>query len=410
MSRSAFVLLAILVLLGLPRPVAAQEWTRFRGPDGSGSSETAFPGTWTVKDFAWTAELDGRGHSSPVVWGDRIFLNGALDDGATRSVMCYDAPSGKPLWKKHFKSSTSRIHNQNSHASSTPAVDESHVYSAWAMPEALLVTALDHKGNQVWQRELGPFTSQHGFGTSPIVYEDMVILGNEQDGESSLVALDRKTGEVRWRTPRRTAVVAYSTPAVLHRAAGESELIFQSQAHGISSINPRSGGTNWELDVFKMRTVGSPLLVGDLIIGACGSGGGSRNYVVAVRTGEKPKVAYRLEKSMPYVPTPVARGDLVFLWGDAGVVTAIEAETGSKVWQRRVGGNFSGSPVRAADKLYCISTEGDVVVLSASRSYASLGRVPLGETSRSTPAIAAGRMLLRTESRLFCLAAKDASQ
>ena len=409
MSRSSLVSLALVVLLGMPRPAAAQEWTRFRGPDGSGASETSFPGTWAVKDFAWMAELDGRGHSSPVVWGERIFLNGALADGATRSVVCLDARDGHLLWKKHFESSTSRIHAQNSHASSTPAVDESRVYSAWATPEALLVTALDHRGNQVWQRNLGPFTSQHGFGTSPIVYEDMLIIGNEQDGESSLVALDRKTGEVRWRTPRRTEGVAYSTPTVMRHAPGLPELIFQSEAHGITSIDPRSGSSNWELGVFKMRTVGSPLVVGNLIIGACGSGGGSRNYVVAVRTGEKPKLAYRLEKSMPYVPTPVARGDLVFLWGDAGVVTAIEAQTGSKVWQHRVGGNFSGSPVRAADKLYCISTEGDVVVLAASRSYAELGRVPLGETCRSTPAIAGKQLLLRTESRLFCLAAKDAS-
>jgi len=405
---AAVVLVAVLVALTAVEPshLAGQEWSRFRGPNGAGTSDAQFPALWSSGDYAWTSTLEGEGQSSPVVWGERIFLTSAAEGGAARLVICTSASNGKPLWTKRFAATPHPLHRQNSFASSTPAVDESRVYLAWATSDALIVTALDHDGNQKWQANLGPFTSQHGFGTSPIVYEDSVIIGNDQDGASSLIALDRATGNVRWRVPRRTSMVAYSTPCVYSPASGKSELIFHSPAHGISAVDPQSGKTNWELDVFNQRSVGSPVIVGNIILGACGSGGGARNYVVAVRADKKPEVAYRIEKSMPYVPTPIAHGELVFLWGDAGIVTCIEAEHGTKVWQKRIGGTFSGSPVCAGDRLYCISTDGEVVVLAASRSYELLGRVALGEASRSTPAIAGGRMLLRTASHLFCLPAE----
>ena len=182
-------------------------------------------------------------------------------------------------------------------------------------------------------------------------------------------------------------------------------MIFNSQSHGISSIDPATGHTNWEIDVFDKRSVSSPLVVGGLIFGSCGSGGGG-NYVVAVRPGKKPEVAYKIDKSAPYVPTSVAHGKLLFLWGDSGVVSCIDVPSGNLVWQKRVGGNYSGSPVRAAGRLYCISAEGEVVVLAAKDQFDLISRQPLGEPSRSTPAIAGGRMYLRTVSHLVSIGGK----
>ncbi len=201
--------------------------------------------------------------------------------------------------------------------------------------------------------------SQHSCGVSPVVYGDLVVLGNDQgdenhQGTSSLVAVDRRTGELAWKLDRRTATVAYSTPCVYQPAGGEAELIFNSESHGITSIDPASGRVNWEINVFSKRSVSSPVIAAGLIFGSCGSGGGG-NYVVAVRPpadkGASPEIAYKLETAAPYVPTPVALDGLLFFWSDNGIVTCLRAATGQTVWQKRVGGNYHGSPVCAGGRL-----------------------------------------------------------
>jgi outer membrane protein assembly factor BamB len=225
-----------------------------------------------------------------------------------------------------------------------------------------------------------------------------------------LQALNLNDGKVRWTVPRKSLPdqnTSYSVPCIYQPARGPAELIVNSWAHGTSSINPKNGATNWELGVFERRSVGSPIVVDGLILGSCGEGSGN-NYAVAVRPGDMSghaaEVAYKLDRTAaPYVPTMVASGDLAFLWNDRGVVTCIDGASGKIHWQQRVGGNFSGSPVWAGDKIYCISAAGEVVVLAASDKYELLGRNLLNETSRSTPAIVNGCMYLRTESQLACL-------
>lgn len=403
---SAYV---FVVLVAAPLAAQAQEWTRFRGPNGSGvSTATTVPTSWTEADYNWKVELPGQGHSSPVVWGHKLFLTSAEEDGARRLALCVDTSSGKILWQREFPFGSPKKHLQNSYASSTPAVDAERVYFALADDEHYLLKACDHDGNDVWQYDLGPFQSQHGSGTSPIVYEDMVLLGNDQDGPSYLLALDRRTGEKRWQAPRKSAVVAYSTPCVYQPAGGPPELIFLSEAHGVTSLDPHSGQVNWEFSAFDKRTVSSPVIAGDLILGACGSGAGG-NYVAAVRPGkgsEAPEEVYRVKKSAPYVPTSVAKGDLVFLWGDAGVVSCIEAADGEVVWQKRIGGNYSGSPICVGEALLNVSADGEVVVLRAGRAFEELGRMPLGEEFRSSPSVAGGRLYLRTVSHLFSIGGK----
>ena len=385
---------------------AATDWTRFRGPNGTGESEAAtVPGMWTEKDYNWRVTLPGVGHSSPVHWGDKIFLTAAESKGTVRIVLCLNAADGSIVWRKDFPSVGHQLHNQNSFASSTPAVDAEHVYVIWTTPDQYSVHALNHDGSPAWQCNLGSYSSQHGSGTSPVVYQDLVVVGNEQDGDSSLVAIDRKSGDQRWRVPRKTGTVAYSTPCVYQPPQGPAELIFNSQAHGITSINPKDGATNWEIDVFDKRSVSSPIVVAGLVFGSCGSGTGG-NYVVAVKPGKNPQVAYKVDKTAPYVPTSVAKGDLAFLWSDGGVVTCIDATNGKVLWQKRVGGSFSGSPIRVADKVYCVSSEGECVVVAATDNYELIGRNPLGETCRSTPSVSDGRLYLRTQSHLISLGGK----
>ena len=275
--------------------------------------------------------------------------------------------------------------------------------------------AIDHFGKDVWSVDLGPWVSQHGFGTSPMLVKDKVVVTCYHEnpkqpnaGEPStafVIAVDQATGEIRWKTPRKIDTTSYSVPCLRSTNGGE-ELISLSTAEGIFALDPDSGKELWSLPVFSMRTVSSPVLVGDMVFGTTGSGGGG-NYVVAVNAAKAtPEVAYEVKKEAPYVPTPVAAGDLLFLWSDKGIVTCIEAKDGKAVWQKRVAGNYSGSPVRVKDKLYCIDDLGTVVVLSATREFAELGRMELKEECRTTPAISGGRMYLRTTSHLYSIGGK----
>ena len=395
-----------LIALG-PSPGQAQEWTRFRGPNGTGLSDaTTIPVTWTEKDYHWKVALPGGGHSSPVLWGDRVFVTSG-DAGAPKTILvCLKASDGSTLWTREFPSKHHAMNGLNSYATPTPAVDKDRVYLCWVTPERFSVAALDPDGTEVWRRDLGPFVSQHGHGASPIVFEDLVVLSNDQDGRSFLVALDAATGKTRWLTERRSVKAAYSTPCVFQREGGPPELIFTSMAHGITSVDPQTGKVNWEVgDAFPKRVVASPLVAAGLIFGGCGEGGAGM-HVIAIRPDPKspeaaPKAAYEITERQPYAPTAVAKGDLVFLWGESSTVICIRAATGQEVWREKVGGQFYGSPVCVNGRLYCISTKGEVVVLAAADKYELLARNPLGEPSQATPAVSGGRMYLRTYSHLI---------
>lgn len=405
-------LAALALVCSLSGMAAAQEWTRFRGPNGTGIRDVnTIPTRWTLEDYDWRVKLPGTGHSSPVLWGDKIFLTSADETALKRYALCYSALDGSELWRREYSLTLHDRHKFNSFASATPAVDEERVYFTWSTPTKYTLFALDHDGHDVWERDLGAYESQHSCGTSPIVYEELVILGNDQDGPSSLFGLDRRTGETRWEVPRKNTNVAYSTPCVWQREGAGPQLLFNSNAHGITGINPLSGETIWEAPgVFDKRSCSSPVVVGGLIIGSCGSGGGG-NYVVAVNPGTPeqptPQVAYRLDGTVPYVPTPLAKDDLLFLWGDAGMVTCVNGRSGEIVWQERVGDNYFGSPVCVRDRLYCLSDAGECVVLAAGEEFEELARNPVGEYSHSTPAVSGGRMILRTVSWLMSIGGKE---
>ena len=407
-----------LTLAVTPTHSMAQEWSRFRGPNGTGISHAkTIPTAIGAADLRWKVELPGTGHSSPVLWGEQIFLTSTADQAGGISVLCLDANDGSLLWRQDFAHTPFARHQFNSFASSTPAVDAERVYVVWNEPEHYLLSALDHKGKLLWQRDFGAFVSQHGCGISPIVYDGKVILGNEQDSEkfvkevprtgtSFVVAVDTKTGRTIWQTPRQSAVVAYSTPCVYQPKGAKPALIFDSQGHGIYALNPEDGKLLWSYEqAFDKRCVSSPLLAGDIILGSCGTGGGG-SFVTAIKAGDakagrSPELAYQIKKSAPYVPTGIAVGDRVWLWSDAGILTCLESATGVIRYQERVGGNFFGSPVWVEGRLFCVSTSGELVVAEASDKFNVLHRYALNELCHTTPAVALGRMFIRTEKHLW---------
>jgi outer membrane protein assembly factor BamB len=343
---------------------------------------------------------------------------------ARRTVLCLDTADGHTVWRRDYPSRVYSQNRDNSFATATPAADGDGVVLTWTTPEAVILLALDSDGRDVWRRDLGPFVAKHGSGTSPVIVGGLVVLANDQEdmnrmlggkgdqvhavGKSFLIAVDRKTGETRWQVDRRTALAAYSTPC-LYRAEGRPpELIFTSTAHGITAVDPATGAVNWEVDeIFLDRCAGSPVTAPGLVIAGYGYGTRGSLYV-AVRPGSRrqgvqPSIVYRLKKPVPLVPTPLVKDGRLYFWYDDGRAACLDVATGEVIWRERIGGACYGSPVWVDGRLYGITRKGEVIVVAASDTFQRLARVPLGESSYATPAVAGGVMYLRTFSRLFSL-------
>ena len=403
------------MMAAAPALLPAQEWTRFRGPNGTGiSTAKGVPVTWTEENFRWRVPIAGQSHSQPVIWGDRIFLTTAIDQGRERSLLCLRKEDGKELWAKSYVLPTHRPSNRNaSFANGSPVVDGERVIACFVSRDHFWVRSFDHAGKELWSQDLGRFESQHGHGASPMIHENTVIVTNDQDGESFVVALDLKTGRQVWKTSRRPApdFTAYGTPCIHPLPGGGVELLLSSQSHGISSLDPKTGAPNWEAPVYDKRVVASPVVAGDLVIGSCGQGGGAGNYLSAVKLGgkgdvSKTHVAYTLRKGTPYVPTPLYLDGRLYLISDAGIATALEAATGKEIWSERLRAEFFGSPVLIDGKIYCPSTKGEMIVLATGDAFQSLARNPIGEGTHSTPCVDSGRIYVKTFSHLVCVAGK----
>jgi len=397
-----------------------QEWTRFRGPNGQGISDArTIPVKWTEKDYNWKVNLPGGGHSSPVLWGEKLFVTSGDQQTGNSLLLALNASDGTVLWQKEYAISKYRPNKLNSFATATPAVDAEHVYVLLTNPEQTILAALNHDGTEIWKRTFEGVLCQHGAGTSPIVYDDMVIFTHEHENKSSRVArsvwfaVNRKTGETRWTLDRETGPkTSYSTPCVYTPAGGRPQLIFNSYSHGMTSIDPGTGKVIWEVaSAFPARVVSSPVIADDLLIGSCGNGGSGKR-LIAVRPGSSdgsipPTEAYSIDKGYrPYVPTSIAKEGLLFTYHDRGYVSCRNSDTGRLLWEEKPAGRFFSSPVWVDGNLYCITMDGDVVVIKAAETYELLAINPLGETSHAAPAIAGGRMYLRTYSQLFSIGSK----
>ena len=411
--RIVAALLGLLLALAALADVRAQDdLTRFRGPDGTGVyTAPAIPVTFSEADYRWQVTLPGSGHSSPVFWGSKLFLTCETRAKSQRCVVCLEADDGRVLWTWKDTYETYRNHRFNSYAASTPAVDAERVYASWISGATFIVLALDHQGNQLWQRRMGDFESRFGAGASPIVLDDVVIMGNDHAGETSfLIGLDAGTGETRWKVPRKSGLASYVTPAVYRPKNGPPEVIFVSPSQGITGLDPLTGAVNWELDgLFTLKTVASPVIAGEMVFATSGKGGRGVESAAVRRgdgpSGRKPELAYALDSGLPYVPTPLVFDGHLFLWSDAGVVSCVEAATGKPIWQERVGGEYFSSPICLNGRLYGTTKQGEVVVLKASPQYELLGRSQLPEGSYATPAVVGGCIYFRTFNHLICVPA-----
>jgi outer membrane protein assembly factor BamB len=409
------VTVGVIVSMWTVLPIAAaQEWTRFRGPNGSGVSDaTTIPVKWTDADYNWKIELPGEGISAPVLWGEKLFVTSADAAAGKRWLLCINADDGKTLWSREFTFNSYKKHGNNTYATSTPAADAERVYALWQSKEASELVALDHAGRDVWRFDLGPFQGGHGGGISPIVHEDLVILQNDQEGPSYLVALDAASGKVRWKLDRTTDRASYATPCVYERPGRPAEIIFTEWKQGITAVDAKTGKQTWQIEVFgdeTERAISSPIVAGDLVIGTCGFVT-AKKHTVAVRpedtaAGVEVKEVFRFERQVAYLPSSLVYNGLLFCWSEQGIVTCLSATTGEQIWQQRVGGKYSSSPVCAGGKLYNIDEDGTLIVLAAADEFEELARNDLGEGSRSTPAIANGRIYLRTFSKLMSLGGK----
>lgn len=383
-------------------------WPRFRGPNGIATAHAQLPVQWKPDHILWKTPLKSIGNSSPIVWGDRIYVASARDQGSTRLLLCYSATSGKLVWEAAFSGAGHKKHQKNSFATATPTTDGTHVYCAYTAPGSFKVYCVNNEGQKVWEHEMGDFQAGHGSGASPILYRDLVVMANDQDGPSSVVALDKQTGKVRWSSPRVRDKAAYTTPFVL--TGSTSEQLILSSSTGISSLDPQNGEQHWDCPLFDARAVGSPFLADGLVMGICGSGSkGSK--LIAVRPDGKGNVAnthlaWQTARTLPYCVTPVSHGPHVFMVTDIGVARCILAKTGEEIWTQRLEGKFSSSPILVGDRIYALGENGDVFIFAASTKFELLARNRLEDYFVSTPAVANHRLFLRGEQFLWCVGNK----
>jgi outer membrane protein assembly factor BamB len=409
-----WMMVAVALVSACGSPAGAENWARFRGPNGQGISDAkTIPVKWSPQEYNWKIELPGGGHSSPVVWDDQVFVTCADERALKGILLCVRASDGRELWRKERGLDKVPLNGLNNYASATPALDDERVYLFWPGVDQTFLVALTHDGREAWTTKLPGNRTQHGMGSSPIVVGDNVIVTREQDQKaggtiaSVWLAVDRKTGKVQWRYEHpKSANASYSTPCVYRDMQGRDELVFTSNAHGLAALDAATGTLLWQTpEALPARVVSSPFLGGGLVLGTCGEGGrGIR--LSAVRPPDAAssavKEVYGLQSSViPYVPTSVVHEEFFFGFHDGGMVSCFRIANGEVLWSQKPAGRYFGSPVCVDGKLYCLTVDGDVVVLRAGPKYELLAVNPLGEKSHATPAVANGRMFLRTFSHLI---------
>jgi len=397
----------------LTNTALAAEWSQFRGPAGAGRApEAKVPAAPTEKDIAWTLGLPGKGHSSPVGWGTKVFIT--AEDSTkkgTRYLLCADARTGKELWRYTDTFVPYSQHAHNSFAASTPAVDARRIYISWLSGEERKVLAVDHQGKKVWEITGGFYKENHGSSASPILEDGLVIISNDHSNgrDAGLCALEAETGRVKWQTATKSERTAFSTPIVWVGADGVKQLICSSQPAALTALDVKTGKVLWEVQrpVSGARAVGMPVAVDGLVFASVGQGGNGQG-AVAVRPGSpdgkiKPELVWEATNRVPYVPTPVAVGPHLFVMNDGGILSCVRAADGQRLWEERGPGKAYSSLICANHTLYALSRDGVLMTLKASETFQPLGQLKLGEECHTTPAIIDGRLIVRTNTKLLSL-------
>lgn len=453
-----FALAGVLVLACLdpvraaPQAAPDTSWPHWRGPAASGvSTETGLPLRWSSTDnIAWKAPLGGLGVSTPIVWGDRVFVTSQAGRGARQPgthprlmqsgdaaaagerplagarpdapggpgdrvrflIEAFSRTDGTRLWTHEFaaEGDLPPVHDKHNLASASPVTDGERVYAVFGTGQ---VVAVDASGARAWSRhlarEFAPFDIQWGYGSSPVLYGDSLILICFHPSASYLLALDRRTGKPLWKTERGRGVLSYSSPIIVPTPAGD-ELIVNS-SEGVEAYRADTGEALWRFEEANRFPI--PSAVQDRGIIYLSRGYRSGPYA-AIRPGgrgdvSKTHVVWHVPTGAPYVSSIVYYDGLIYMAGDVGVITCVDAMTGKRVWQERTEGVFTASPVAADGKIYLVSESGETIVLLAGRTAEVLARNQLGARMLASPAISGGRLFMRTDDQLIAIGTRAGS-
>lgn len=389
------------------------DWPRFRGPNGTGLADGPLP-IVDVKAALWKVPLPGRGVSSPIVVGGKIFVQSASEDGSKRLLICLDGSSGKTLWTKELLGQKANTHKLNSLASGTPASDGERIFCVSWDGLTLSLHTYDLTGKELWQQPLGGFVSQHGPGHSPAVYNGLVFVNVDEDGKAMLHAFDAKTGDKKWAVVRKPHRASYSTPFLLERAGKPAELVLGTTT-AVTSYEPATGtilwshAIEWPAGKMPLRVVGSPVYANGLIICYTGDGGGDRYTIAIDPDGKVPTKVWELKKGpTPYVPCMISKGEQLYWIADNGVPCCAEARTGKMNWDELAlsGKQVTASPLLAGDEMLVISEAGECFVLKADKKFELIRQSNLGEQVLASPAMADGKLFIRGAKNLYCFGKK----
>ncbi|MDR3403497.1 MAG: PQQ-binding-like beta-propeller repeat protein [Chthoniobacter sp.] len=395
------------------RAAGPEDWPGWRGPRGDGTStEKNVPVKWDVptgEDVAWKTRIPGEGHSSPIVLGQHLFVTSANTDTQERLLLCLDRDSGGERWRRTVVTPPpAHKQTEDSFASSTPATDGHHVFVAFLDGLKVLVAAYDLEGKQQWLVHPGHFTSPYGFSSSPVIFENEVIINGDQDGNGWIVALSREDGHTLWKIDRENKTYSDCTP-LIRQLAGRTQMILAG-SKCVASYDPRNGQRHWLIDGPADQFVASMVYNSkhDLLFM---SGGAPAHYNLAIKPDgsgnvTKTHIAWRSTKGASYVPSPISEGDYFVVLNDTGIASCFQAGTGDLCWQQRVGPHAHSSPVSANGLVYLTTDDGVSTVVKPGPTYQEVAYNALGESTFSSPAISNGHLFLRGSKHLYCFGPK----
>ncbi|MCA9216515.1 MAG: PQQ-binding-like beta-propeller repeat protein [Planctomycetales bacterium] len=370
------------------------DWPWWRGAhrNGIANSNQSPPTTWSdSENIAWQVKVPGRGHGSPTVWGDKVFLATAEHDEDLQSVVCHDRSTGKRLWKTvvHKNGIAKKANKKASQASASVACDGERVYITFISHDAVFATALTMDGKQVWQEKITDYVIHQGYGSSPTVFKSLLLVTADTKVGGAFAGLDRKTGEIVWRR-ERPKFPNYMSPVVYH-LSGKDQLVV-SGCDLVTSLNPLTGETLWEIAGATTECVATTVTDGELIYT---SGGYPENHVSAVKTDGSGEVVWKTNNRV-YVPSMVVHEGFIYAVLDAGVAACWDGKTGDTKWKQRIGGTFTASLVLVGNHIYATNESGETTIFAAtSDGFHQIAKNKIGDEVFASMAICSGQIFQR---------------
>lgn len=409
-ANASRIVLALLLALTLAPTLLAADWPAWRGPKGDGVvNDPAVPTKWSAtENVVWRVDVPGTGHSSPVVSNGRVFLTSFDPASNERLLLCFDRSDGKLLWKKAVLSAAAeKMHKNNTPASSTPASDGKHVWAAFLDGDKVTVSCYDFAGKQVWLKAFDGFACNHGFCGSPVLYGHLLIVNGDSDGEAFVAALDKKTGETKWKADRPNRVRSFSVPVFVD-VKGKTQMVLAG-SKSVTGFDPATGKALWVADSTTDKFVATVAFTEGLVFATGTSPNSTLVALDPTGTGNVTKTHTKWSdtKTAAYVPSPLAFGNRLFVLSDTGVATLMEAKTGKKLWSERLGSRLhNASPLLINGLIYCPASDGTTFILKPGDEYELVQKNALGEELHATPAVSDGRLFVRTANGLWCLGEK----